>query len=296
MKAQKNIVVGYDGSATSERALHWALDDARRRHLPVQLLHACPVEVDGTGLGSTTDTDATVRLGCEDVLAEGKAKAEQWAPDVPLRTTLVGASAAAALLDSMADAALVVTGSRGLDGFAELLVGSTSLHVATHATVPVVVVRSQRPGPAAPEAGRVVIGVDLSDAYDALGFGFEEAALRGAGVTVVQAWSSGYFDSPGIGAPIPVGVEDDVVLPAMVSELRDAVDPWRSKYPDVDVREHLVHGGAARTLLAAAVGAELLVVGSRGRGGFASLLLGSVSHAVLHHATCPVAVVRPWIG
>ena len=85
-----------------------------------------------------------------------------------------------------------------------------------------------------------------------------------------------------------------MVVPAETAALTDAVAGWRKKFPDVDVRERVVHAIAAPALVDAARGAELLVVGSRGRGGFRSLLLGSVSHAVMHHATAPVAVVRPF--
>jgi nucleotide-binding universal stress UspA family protein len=295
MNSEKPILVGYDGSASSERALHWALDEARRLDLPVTILHAQPSEAVLTGLGmGYYDPDGSLRLQAETLLSEVKTRAHDWAPDVNVRTRLDAHPPAVALLDAAADASIVVLGSRGKGGFAELLVGSTSLHVATHAKVPVVVVRADPTGAEGAEAGRIVVGVDGSDAaQDALRVAFDEAELRHVGLTAIRAWQSGFFDAGGAkSGAIPLHVEEDVVVPGELAALRDAVGPWRAKHPDIDVREELLHGDAAGVLVKAATGAEMLVVGSRGRGGFRSLLLGSVSHAVLHHATCPVVVVR----
>ncbi len=298
MRSDKTVLVGYDGSESSRYALRWALDDARRRHLPVVILHADTPDVVLNSVGMGFYQPVTDPPGPEgtSTLADATSLAAKWAPGVTVRQRLTASSPAVAVLDAMGDAALVVLGSRGLDGFAELLVGSTSLHVATHATVPVVVVRVHDTILTGPEAGRIVVGVDGSDAaQDALAFGFEEAALRGVGLTAVRAWYSDFFDSSGPkSGAIPLNVETEVVVPAETAALTEAVAGWRNKFPDVDVRERVVHGIAAPVLVDAARGAELLVVGSRGRGGFRSLLLGSVSHAVMHHATAPVAVVRPF--
>ena len=295
MNGDKPILVGYDGSSSSERALHWALDEARRRHLAVTVLHAQPSDGVLTGLGmGYYNPDGDLRLEAEALLAEAARTAHDWAPDVVTTTRLDSRPPAVALLDAMGDAEMVVVGSRGNGGFTELLVGSTSLHTATHGKVPVVVVRADPTGLEGPEAGRIVVGVDGSDAaQDALRVAFDEAELRHVGVTAVRGWESGYFDTAGSkSGAIPLHVEEEVVLPGERAALEESVAPWRSKHPDVDVRTELVHGDAAGALVKAAGGAELLVVGSRGRGGFRSLLLGSVSHAVLHHATCPVVVVR----
>ncbi len=295
MNSDKPILVGYDGSESGQRALRWALDEARLRHLAVTVLHAQPSEAVLTGLGmGYYDPDGNGREAAEALLGDARAKAERWAPDVKVRTRLDADPPAVALLDAMNEASMVVVGSRGHGGFAELLVGSTSLHAATHGRVPVVVVRGDGTGPEGPEAGRVVVGVDGSEAaQDALRTAFEEAEVRKVGLTAVRAWRSPYFDSTGAkGGAIPAHVEDEVVVPGERTILHDCVAQWHAKHPDVDVRERLVHGDAAAALVDAAHGAELLVVGSRGRGGFRSLLLGSVSHAVLHHATTPVVVVR----
>lgn len=296
MNSEKPILVGYDGSQSGDRALHWALDEARLRSLPVTILHAQPSEVvtSGPGMGYY-DPDGSARLAAEALLAEARTKAQDWAPEVVVRTRLDADPPAVALLDAMAGASLVVVGSRGRGGFSELLVGSTSLHTATHGRVPVVVVvRGDASGAEGPEAGRIVVGVDGSEAsQDALQLAFDEAVLRHVGLTAIRAWRSEFFDSTGAkGGAIPAHVEDEALMPGELTALHDSIAPWRDKHPDVDERARLVHGDAAQSLVEAARGAELLVVGSRGRGGFRSLLLGSVSHAVLHHATCPVAVVR----
>ena len=295
MNGDKSMLVGYDGSASSERALHWALDEARRRHLSVTVVHGQPFDGPLTAMGMGYYNPAgDLRLEAETLLAEAASKAHDWAPDVVTTTRLDTRPPAVALLDAMAGAEMVVLGSRGNGGFGELLVGSTSLHTATHGTVPVVIVRADPTGAEGPEAGRVVVGVDGSEAaQDALRVAFDEAELRHVGVTAIRAWESGYFDAAGAkSGAIPLHVEEELVVPGELAALHDSMALWRTKYPDVDVRELLVHGDAAGVLVKAASGAELLVVGSRGRGGFRSLLLGSVSHAVLHHATCPVVVVR----
>jgi nucleotide-binding universal stress UspA family protein len=297
MYSDKPVLVGYDGSEPSTLALRWALDEASRRHLGVTILHADAPDVvlSAVAIGYYQQPDDPRPVTDAGLLEHAAATAAELAPDVPVTTRIVAASSAVALLDAAPDASVVVLGSRGLDGFAELMVGSTSLQVATHATVPVVVVRVSQPVTAGPEAGRVVVGVDGSHAaQDALGFGFDEAALRGVGLTAVRAWRSPYYDTVGAkGGAIPWHVEAEVVLPAETDALRDEVAGWRNKYPEVDVRERVVHGSADQVLVDLARGAELVAVGSRGRGGFASLLFGSVGHAVLHHASCPVAVVRP---
>lgn len=293
----KPIVVGYDGSDTSRRALDWALEAAGRRDLPVVVVHAftLPMPPVPVAPGYAGPNESALRHGAEAVVAEAAEHAARFAPDVPLSTRLVTAPAALALLDGIEDAEMVVVGSRGLDGFSELLVGSTGIQLATHAPCPTVVIRPQHrhvePGP---EAGRVVVGVDGSPLSEAaLAFGFEEASLRGIGLSAIHAWDTPVAEPVGHGAPLlvddilTIGTEEEAAL------LAESLAGWREKYLDVDVRQLVVHQKAAKALVGASAGAELLVVGSRGRGGFRSLLLGSVSHAVLHHSHSPVAVVRP---
>lgn len=142
----------------------------------------------------------------------------------------------------------------------------------------------------APAGGRIVVGVDgSSENDDALRWANEEARRRGAALDVVHAW-----ELPALGDPVGMAAADPVVfLHAAEHRLSSVVDLTLGDHPGVEVRQTVVNGEPVRTLLDRAAGADLLVVGSHGRGGFAGLLLGSVSRACLSHAPCPVAVIRP---
>ncbi|HUR08953.1 MAG TPA: universal stress protein, partial [Nonomuraea sp.] len=192
---------------------------------------------------------------------------------------------AAALIDASRDAALVVVGHRGLGGFTGLLVGSVGVQTAAHAACPVVVVRDSPSGAsdeAGPATGQVVVGVDGSDLSNlAVDFAFAHAALHRLGVVAVHAhqWRIGSYYT-------------DYLYQWPTRLLAEAVAECRAKYPDVPVQQKVVQGESADVLIAESAGAALTVVGSRGRGGFTGLLLGSTSQRVLHHATGTVAIVR----
>jgi len=293
----KAIVVGFDGSTGAHAALAWALAEARMRHAPVRLVYAAPTSVQLTppfGGYALPDVDERRETGRQ-TLAAGVAAAAISAPDVGVDTRLTDATPPVALLSDAADSEMVVVGSRGLGGFSELLVGSTSVQLATHASCPVVVIRpSEPPRPdLVPGAAGVVVGVDGSDtSNEALGFAFEEAAMRGVGLTAVHAWQSAYFDSPATEALPSGSVVADEFQASEMRVLNESIRLWTEKLPAVTLSRRVVHGDPVTTLVDASRSAELLIVGSRGRDGFRSLLLGSVSHAMVHHAHCPVAVVR----
>ncbi|WP_345712545.1 universal stress protein, partial [Kineococcus glutinatus] len=223
-----------------------------------------------------------------EVLAAARRAVRDTAPDVEVRTALDHDSARHGLLREAEGAELLVVGSRGGGGVAGLRLGSTSAAVASSAPCPVVVVA------AAPGAGAsgVVVGVDGSPAAaTALGFAADEARRLGEELVVVHAWEP--FD------PWADHVCDEAMAAARstleaehTAVLTGAVEEVRGRYPELVVRQVLVaHHRPAEALLDAAAAARLLVVGTRGRGALASLLLGSVSHAVLHGAQLPVAVV-----
>jgi len=294
----KAIVVGFDGSTGAHAALSWALAEARMRHAPVRLVYAAPSStvqlIPPFGAYALPDVDDRRQAGRQ-TLDAGVAAAATQAPEVTVDTELTDATPPVALLTGSADSEMVVVGSRGLGGFSDLLVGSTSVQLATHASCPVVVIRpSQQPRPGqAQSAAGVVVGVDGSDiSTEALGFAFEEAAMRGVGLTAVHAWQSAYFDSPAATAQTPGSVVADEFAASEMRVLNESIRIWTEKLPAVTLARRVVHGDPVTTLVEASTRADLVVVGSRGRDGFRALLLGSVSHAMLHHAHCPVAVVR----
>ncbi|MER7008303.1 universal stress protein [Dactylosporangium sp. NPDC000555] len=285
------VVVGVDGSRDGVRALQWAAADAARRHLPLHLLHACGTP--GPDPGSRAAAGRPAEGAPAHLLAEAVVQARDIGLELRITTESVARRAGPALVAASRHAAEVVVGGRGTGGFAELLTGSTTVQLVTHAVCPAVVVRPREGD--GPNAGRVVVGVDGSGhARDAVRFAFEQAAFRGAGLTALHACPVPVALEPGgieAGRRGPEGMRD-----ARRRVLSESIAGCRETYPEVDVRTGIAAGRAARALVRASAGAQLLVVGARGRGGFAGLLLGSVGRATAHHARCPVAVVRPRSG
>jgi nucleotide-binding universal stress UspA family protein len=295
---RKSVVVGYDGSPTSVAALSWALEAAGLRGAGVRVVYAVPPtpEIVAQFGGSIAPDFAMAGEAGAQVLAAAVAEAHRVAPDIAVDTRVVYASASAALLTDTHEDEMLVVGSRGLGGFAELLVGSTGVQLASHARCPVVVIRPQASG-RQPEpgsgAGRIVVGVDGSPVSDeAVHFAFQEASLRGVGVTALHAWEKAPYDRPPAGSDLPAYVVADELAGTEARLLADVLGTSTSRYPDVDLRQEAVNGDPVDALVTSSVGAVMVVVGSRGHGGFSSLLLGSVSHGVLHHARCPVVIVR----
>ncbi len=293
--AGRQVVVGYDGSPSSRLALTWGMRAAQARRLPVLIAHAgyTPTAAIAGFVTSVDPNPEALRRADEEMLAEAAVEAHRQAADVEVRTRAVPGPAVPVLLELMADAELGVVGHRGVGRFAELLVGSTSLQLASHGTCPLVVVRSADDVEPGPQAGRVVVGLDGSaGAAAAAGFAFQEARLRGCGLTAVHAWDSPALDVYDGGPELVERLAAEQESHAR-EWLADWSSDWARTYPDVDVRRRLDRDDAARALVGASAGAALLVVGSRGLGGFRALVLGSVSHAVLHHAHSAVAVVHP---
>lgn len=289
---RRPVLVGVDGSASAQAALAWAATEALYRHCPLHIVHtfSWPIIADPFGLDLTEPMNDSRRATAGWILGEAANQARAAAPDIRVTAELFTGAAAPTLLSQAHAAQLVVVGSRGLGGFRGLLLGSVSGTVAAHARCPVIVVHPHRDGTAFPVSpvGRVVVGVDGSDvSAAAIRFAFQEAERRRVGITAVHAaMRTRQHPSLQVPADIVEQVDQQLFAAAMESE--------RVLVPGIDVETKLVHSHPAQALIDEADGAELIVVGSRGRGGFTGMLLGSVSQAVLHHAPCPVAVVHPY--
>lgn len=197
--------------------------------------------------------------------------------------------AAAVLVERSAGAELLVVGAHAHGALGDLLAGATSRQVAAHAKCPVICVRTGTADP----ARRVVVGIDGSaSAGRALDFAFDEASRRGWSLRVVHAWDVSIIGFDVDDATYPSGGILDDIREVESRLSAEVLAGHRARYPDVPVDIQIERGPAARVLVEACRGAGMLVVGSRGRGGFAALVLGSVSHKVLHHAPCSVAIVH----
>lgn len=287
LSTHPTIVVGVDGSTPSKLALDWAVDEASRRHLRLHLVSASGIDYASDTLGAVVPV---IEEECRRVLRDAANHVATIAPTVEVSTEAWRGQAAAALVALSAQADTVVVGSRGRGSVGAALAGSISLQVAAHASCPVVVVRTL--STASPARPRVVVGVDGSRvSSEAIGYAFAQASQREVGLTVVHAWDVEFVEGV-----IAVASTSDL-WERLGEEERaltaESIAGWAEKYPDVDVRTHVVRGHPVDILASESEGAELVVVGSRGRGGFSGLLMGSVSHGVLHRAQSPVAVVRP---
>ncbi|MFI7127877.1 universal stress protein [Nonomuraea sp. NPDC050153] len=279
------IVVGVDGSVTSRAAVEWAADDAFRMRMPLRIVHA--VDRSPYQIGRYPDAavpDMLLRAGRR-ILREAEALVHERRPTVEVTSQDVEGSPAAVLREQAEGAVEIVVGTRGLGGFAGALLGSVSMHVAGHVHCPVVVV----PGEHRPVRGEVVVGVDDSaECEPALAYAFEQAKLRAGTLRVVHAWQLPVHAF----APEISSYDMDEVRTAQHQVVRDRVAIFSEDYPEVKVLEDVQSAHPVNALTDASERADLLVVGSHGRGALGSMLLGSVSRAVLHHTRCPVAVVR----
>jgi nucleotide-binding universal stress UspA family protein len=289
-QTQRAVVAGVDGSECGLQAVRWAAAEALRRQLPVRLVaaHAWPSGglVGDPGLG--VDYRAVLRDVVLGHLATAAADARQVAPELDIEQVEVTGYPVPVLLGESAHAEIVVLGDRGLGGFTGLLIGSVAVEVTAHASCPVIVVRGSEPDRTGPRPEPVVVGVDGSPTSEAAtAFAFEAASLRRVPLVAVHVWRDVLVDATM--APL---LDWNVIDSDEREVLAERLAGWTEKYPDVPVRRLVARDRPARALVEESGRAQLVVVGSRGRGGFHGLLLGSVSQALLHNAHCPVAVVR----
>lgn len=284
----RSVVVGVDGSPSARHAVRWAAREAACRRLMLVIVHVCalvPVAVPHA-VALRRYQVALVEQGHQ-WLAEAAGAARESASDAAVHTDLTGGSAADQLIGLSASAELMVLGSRGLGGFTGLVVGSTAVAVATHGHCPVVVVRGADAQTEPRQDSPVVVGVDgAPSSQTAIPFAFQAAATRNAPLVAVHAVND-----------VPIAAVWKSASDRQTVEHHDSrlLSQWlaehQEKYPEVPVEQVVARDRPAHILLDHAKSAQLVVVGSRGRGGFRGLLLGSTGQALIYHAACPVAVV-----
>ncbi len=279
------VIVGVDGSTSALQAVLLAVREAAWRDSPLRIVHAfgwalAPVPV---GPGSGGPLDGGLRHDAERLLAEAAALAAQTDPSVKVTTELIDGVPSPVLLAVADSAELIVLGDRGLGGFTGLLIGSVAVQVAAHSPVPVLVARG-----VLGYSGPVVVGVEgPPESSSALDWAFREAEIRDVELLAVHTWTPPTGIS--LRDMLPLAYKSDVSQDSEEQLLEQALRSHGSS--PVSVRQHVVSGRPASVLVGLSENAQLIVVGSRGRGGFAGLLLGSTSQQVLHHSRCPVMIV-----
>lgn len=289
------VIAGVDGSDDSLAAADLAADEAVVRGAPLEIVHgfapamlARPATMppDLPPMATLPEpVDAELRNNAEQMLHEAATRVRAAHPDLAVITRLHDGPPSAVLTAASHHAALVVVGHRGTGGFAGMLAGSVAVQLVSHAACPVIVARGEA---AAGAAAPVVVGVDGSEpSRRAAAFAIESAARYQAPLVVLHAWPvDAAWPPEQVAAGHPPPVEPDVA--------DEAIGELSKEYPQVTVQPEVrKHMQAHEALVAASETARLVVLGSRGRGGFRGLLLGSTSQALIHHAHCPVAVIGP---
>ena len=287
------IVVGIDGSPVSKVAVDWAARTAALREVPLKLVHvlnppvvmAFPEVPIPAGYLEWQSEEGRTLLAAAVTTAEESALLIGKGP-IAVTTEMVAGPSVPTLVDESTRAQMVVVGCRGRNALARGLLGSVSIGLVHHAKCPVAIIHDEDPLMPHPSMAPVVVGVDGSPVSErAVEIAFEEASFRGVDLVAVHAWSdTGVFEFPGVDwSALQSGAEET---------LSERLAGWQERYPDVLVRRVVVADRPAHQLLEQAQSAQLLVVGSHGRGGFAGMVLGSVSTAVINAARMPVLVVR----
>ncbi|WP_009472526.1 universal stress protein [Rhodococcus sp. JVH1] len=274
------IVVGVDGSGPALDAVRWAAREATERRAPLLLLSCITYRgtEDGPRLAETLHARAERNVA----KARETARAGSADADLDIRAEVSHQNAPGSLVDRSAGAEMVVLGRRGLGEFTDGLIGSVTSAVVRHAQCPVAVIDGW--SRVADGTGPVVVGIDGSpSSARAVGLAFEECSLHNAELIALHAWSDQDLSI------LPVGVEQT----AERSVLDAAVAEWCERFPDVSVRRTLVRDRPVRHLLEMADEAQMIVVGSRGRGGFPGMTLGSTSAALVHITPCPLLIAGP---
>jgi len=301
MGRSNEVIVGVDGSVASRHALDWAIAFAKKteRTLVAICSYSLPsfttASLDG---GYAALDDSAIAAGAQEVADDARTRAQ--AAGLSAEAHIVAGDAAGALIEASRSADLVVVGTRGGSGFAERLLGTVSSALPAHAGCPSVVVPLQfgRVEGADPDVvpplrpiTRIVVGVDGSPtSYAALKIAMRQAKLWDAELVAVGGVP--IASGAGLLAWLPATVDRDQVIADLKAGLQGLVDKAKEEIDGVEVKVVVLDGTGAELLTEFSKNADLVVLGSRGRGGFAGLLLGSTSQAVLHHSACPVLVIN----
>ncbi|MGD1281595.1 universal stress protein [Mycobacterium seoulense] len=283
------VLVCVDGSAASDAAVAWGTREAVMRGLPITLMHAVPPVVVGWPVGQLyADMPEWQQDSAQHVIDQARKvlRATLGDSEPPeIRTETVYSAIVPALIEASKDAWMLVAGSQGLGALGRLLLGSVTAGLLHYADCPVAVIHSEE-GAVPDSTAPVVLGIDGSPASEAAtALAFDEASRRGVGLVALHVWSDvGVF-------PI-LGMDWHDREKEGQEILGERLAGWQERYPDVHVERKLFCDKPSEWLLQESERAQLLVVGSRGRGGFPGMLLGSVSSAVAQSARIPVLVVR----
>jgi nucleotide-binding universal stress UspA family protein len=288
----RGVVVGVDGSPPSNAAVVWAAREAASRGVPLTLAHIQPLPLEPMWPGPQIAPKSAVRqrkYGSEVVQRAREIVDEATGENgrsVEVECQVLVGSIVPTLVDLSKDAQMVVAGCRGDGPIGRLLLGSVSSGLVRHAKCPVGVIHDENPLAMGRDQASVLVGIDGSPASEtATAIAFDEASRRGVRLQALHVWSDWTnFELPGF----------DVSAAATEAELAlaERLAGWQERYPDVLVDRVVVCGHPAEQILGHAESAQLVVVGSHGRGGFAGMLLGSVSSRVAESATIPVIVAR----
>ncbi|KAA1250293.1 universal stress protein [Mycobacterium simiae] len=285
------VVVGADGSPASNAAVCWAARDAAMRNIPLTVVHVVSTDVATWPPMPYPDTWAVWQ---EDegrkVIAAAVKIAEESIPSehkLTVKSEIVFSTPVPTMVEMSAEAELMVVGSSGRGALSRALLGSVSSSLVRRARCPVAIIRDEDPLMPDPQHAPVLLGIDGSPASElATAVAFDEASRRGVELIAVHAWS----DLEVVELP---GLNWSTVEAEAQCSLAERLAGWQERYPEVTVRRVVVCDRPAHQLVERSKTAQLVVVGSHGRGGVSGMLLGSVSNAVLHSVRMPVIVARP---
>lgn len=295
MTSENDVVVAVDGSPASDNAVRWAANTAAKRDVALRLAssYTMPQFLYAEGMVPPQELYDDLQRETMQKVDDAREVALEVAPELRIGHAVAEGSPIDMLLEMSRDAGMIVTGSRGLGGLSGVVLGSVSAAVVSHAHCPVVVVREDNAVTDETKYGPIVVGVDGSEVSKrATEVAFQEAEARGAELLAVHTW----IDSQVTMSGPAFTITDDRWEEARAEKsamLDEYLGEFAKSHPNVEMRKMITRDRPVRALTEAAQGAQLLVTGSHGRGGFKGMLLGSTSRALLQSAPCPMMVVRP---